>query len=230
MVERTVVSPDGMKYTFTLRDGLRWHDGHPVLAEDCIKSDKALGQGKPFWSASYGARREDRGAIEKNTFTIELVEHFGPVLDALGGHRPPFMMPARIASTPAEQQIKEIIGSGPFKFARDEWQPGEQAIYLRNPDYIPRNESPSGSTGGKNVYVNRVIWRYIPDPWDASDALARGEVDWWQQPPLEFIPKMTENPNYRSTAYILWVGKAGSDRISYMRRLTTNRPVKRSFT
>ena len=30
MVDRVVVSPDGMKYTFTLRDGLRWHDGHPV--------------------------------------------------------------------------------------------------------------------------------------------------------------------------------------------------------
>src|ERR1700730_8891672 len=35
MVDRTTVSPDGMKYTFTLRDGLRWHDGQPVLSEDC---------------------------------------------------------------------------------------------------------------------------------------------------------------------------------------------------
>ena len=31
MVDRTAVSPDGMKYTFTLRDGLRWHDGQPVV-------------------------------------------------------------------------------------------------------------------------------------------------------------------------------------------------------
>jgi len=193
MVERTVVSPDGMKYTFTLRDGLRWHDGHSVVAEDCVESIKRWGKANRFGQLLM-ARIGKIAAIDKNTFTIELVEHFGPVLDALGGHRPPFMMPARIASTPPEQQIKEIIGSGPFKFARDEWQPGEQAIYLRNSDYIPRNESPSGSAGGKNVHVNRVIWRYIPDPWDASEALARGEVDWWQQPPLEFIPKMTENP------------------------------------
>jgi peptide/nickel transport system substrate-binding protein len=41
------------------------------------------------------------------------------------------MMPARIASTSPEEQIKEIIGSGPFKFARDEWQPGEQVVYVR---------------------------------------------------------------------------------------------------
>ena len=37
MVDRTTVSPDGMKYTFTLRDGLHWHDGQPVLSEDCTE-------------------------------------------------------------------------------------------------------------------------------------------------------------------------------------------------
>jgi peptide/nickel transport system substrate-binding protein len=37
MVDRTTVSPDGMKYTFTLRDGLRWHDGQPVSSEDCVE-------------------------------------------------------------------------------------------------------------------------------------------------------------------------------------------------
>src|SRR5215831_19645318 len=37
MVDRTTVSPDGMKYTFTLRDGLHWHDRQPVLSEDCTE-------------------------------------------------------------------------------------------------------------------------------------------------------------------------------------------------
>src|SRR5436309_1999930 len=110
MVERTVISPDGMKYTFTLRDGLRWHDGHSVVAEDCVESIKRWGKANRFGQLLM-ARIGKIAAIDKNTFTIELVEHFGPVLDALGGHRPPFMMPARIASTPPEQQIKEIIGS-----------------------------------------------------------------------------------------------------------------------
>ncbi len=105
------------------------------------------------------------------------------------------MMPARIASTPADEQIKEIIGSGPFKFARDEWQAGEQAVYVRNPDYIPRDGPPSGSTGGKKVYLDKVIWRYIPDPWEAAEALTAGEVDWWQDPPLDFVPKMEQNPD-----------------------------------
>jgi hypothetical protein len=60
-------------------------------------------------------------------------------------------------SSPADQQIKEVVGSGPFKFAKDEWQPGEQVVYVRNSDYIAREEPPSGSTGGKKAYLEKVI-------------------------------------------------------------------------
>src|SRR5262249_30061637 len=76
----------------------------------------------------------------------------------------------------------------------DEWQPGEQAVYVRNPDYVPRDETPSGSSGGKKVYVDKIVWRYIPDPWEAAEDLAVGKADWWEQPPLDFIPKIEGNP------------------------------------
>jgi peptide/nickel transport system substrate-binding protein len=199
MVDRVSVSPDGMKYTFTLRDSLRWHDGQPVLSEDCVESLKRWGK-KDRFGQLLMAHTGKIAPIDKKTFTIELAERFGAVLDALGkpSSNVPFMMPARIASTPPEEQIKEIVGSGPFKFARDEWQPGEQVVYLRNPDYIPRDETPSGSTGGKKGYVDKVIWLHISDPWDAADDLAAGKVDWWEQPPLEFIPKIEQNPDLRT--------------------------------
>jgi peptide/nickel transport system substrate-binding protein len=199
MVDRTTVSPDGMKYTFTLRDGLRWHDGQPVLAEDCVESLKRWGKKPHRFGQLLMAHTAKIAPVDKTTFTLELAERFGPVLDVLGSPlRPPFMMPARIASTAPEQQIKEIIGSGPFKFARDEWQPGEQAVYVRNADYIPRDEAPSGSTGGKKVYLDKVIWRYLADPWDAAEDLAAGEVDWWELPPLDFIPKIEQNPDLQT--------------------------------
>src|SRR5205085_12413441 len=60
---------------------------------------------------------------------------------------------------------------------------------------IPREEPPSG---GKRAYVDKVIWRYVPDPWDAAEALSAGEVDWWQEPPLDFIPKIEQNPDLRT--------------------------------
>src|SRR5260370_38580217 len=103
MVDRTTVSPDGMKYTFTLRDGLRWHDGQPVLAEDCVESLKRWGK-KPYrFGQLLMAHIAKIATVDKTTFTLELAERFGPVLDVLGSPlRPPFMMPARIASTAPE--------------------------------------------------------------------------------------------------------------------------------
>jgi peptide/nickel transport system substrate-binding protein len=199
MVDRTVASPDGMKYTFTLRDGLRWHDGQPVLSEDCVESLKRWGRNDRFGQLLM-AHTARIAPVDNKTFTLELAERFGPVLDALGkpSNNVPFMMPARIAATPPGEQIKEIVGSGPFKFVRDEWQPGEQAVYVRNADYVARDEPPSGSTGGKRAYLDKVTWRYVPDAWDAAEDLATGKVDWWEQPPLDFIPKIEQTPDLQT--------------------------------
>ena len=199
MVDRTQVTEDGMRYTFTLRDGLRWHDGQPVLSEDCVESLKRWGQRDRFGRLLM-AHTGRLAAVDRKTFTLELAEPFGPVLEALGkpSSNVPFMMPARIAATPAQQQITEVVGSGPFKFATDEWKRGDQVVYVRNPDYVPRNEAPSGSAGGKKVYLDRVIWRYMPDPWAAAEALTAGEVDWWQEPPLDFFPKIEQDPDLQT--------------------------------
>ena len=62
------------------------------------------------------------------------------------------MMPERMAKTPASEQIKEYIGSGPFIFKRDEWVSGAKAVYVKNADYVPRQEKPeyfSGRQGGE---------------------------------------------------------------------------------
>src|SRR5215510_855403 len=121
MVDRTTVSEDGMKYTFTLRDGLRWHDGQPVHSEDCVESLKRWGKRDRFGRLLM-AHTAKLMPVDRKTFTLELGQRFGPVLEALG--RPssnvPFMMPARIAATPEDEQIKEFVGSGPFKFVKDD--------------------------------------------------------------------------------------------------------------
>jgi peptide/nickel transport system substrate-binding protein len=199
MVDRYAVSADGMKYAFTLRDGLRWHDGQPVRAEDCVESLKRWGK-KDRFGQLLMAHTGKIAPVDQKTFTLELAERFGAVLDALG--KPltnvPFMMPARIAATSADTQLTEVVGSGPFKFAKDEWRPGTEAVYLRNTAYVPRQEPPSGSTGGKQTHLDRVVWRYIPEPADAADALAAGDVDWWETPAIDFIPKIEQNPALRT--------------------------------
>ena len=199
MISHTGISADSMKYTFMLRDGLKWHDGKPVLAEDCVESLKRWGK-RDRLGLLLMAHTAKLAPLDEKTFTLELAERFGPVLDALAksGGNVPFMMPARIAATSADEQIKEFVGSGPFKFARDESQFGEQVVYLRNADYIPRDEAASGSTGGKMAYLDKVIWVYMPDPWEAVEALSSGEADWWEEPVIDFVPKIEQNPNLQT--------------------------------
>jgi peptide/nickel transport system substrate-binding protein len=229
MVERTTVAGDGMKYTFTLRDGLRWHDGQPVVSEDCVESLKRWGK-KDRFGQLLMARTAKIAPIAKKTFMLELAERFAPVLDALGkpSGNVPFMMPGRIASTPADEQIKEIVGSGPFKFAKDDWQPGEQTVYVRNPDYVPRDEPPSGSTGGKRAYLDKVIWRYIAEPWDAVNDLEAGEVDWWEQPPFDFIPKIEQNSDFQTFVFDP-LGTQGLLRLNWLHPPFNNKKARQAL-
>src|ERR1019366_10086222 len=99
-------------------------------------------------------------ATDARTITLKLKEPYGLAPESIGkpSSYAPFMMPRRLAETPAGQQIKEQIGSGPFKFVQAEFQPGVKAVYEKNRDYVPRKEPPSWTAGGKVVKVDRVEW------------------------------------------------------------------------
>jgi peptide/nickel transport system substrate-binding protein len=195
MVEKWASTDRGTKWSFTLRDGLKWHDGQPVVAEDAVESVKRWSKRDPLGKL-LAAHTAKIAPVDRKTFALELSQPFGPVLDALGkpSSNVPFIMPARIAATPDTEQIKDFVGSGPFRFVKDEWQPGNQVVYVRNADYVPRNDAPSGSAGGKKANLDRVVWRYIPDAATASAALEAGEIDWWENPPLDFVPRLEKNP------------------------------------
>jgi peptide/nickel transport system substrate-binding protein len=194
MVDTYTVSPDKLKYTFVLRDGLKWHDGAPVRSADCIASLKRWTKRDPLGLklAEFTASMD---AVDDKTFTITLKEPFALVLDSLGklSSNVPFMMPERIANTDAFQQITDPIGSGPFKFVKDEWVPGNKAVYIKNTDYVPRKEAPSFAAGGKVVKFDRVEWLYVPDASTATAALMAGEVDFYEQPPVDLLPVLEKN-------------------------------------
>jgi peptide/nickel transport system substrate-binding protein len=168
MIDTWEVSQDRLRYTFTLRDGLRWHDGQPVTSADVIASLKRWGQrdsqGKLLMRVTDSLQE-----VNDKTFQLLLKEPFGLVVEALAkpSSNVPFILPARVAATPPDEQIKETIGSGPFIFVKEEWQPGHRVVYVRNPDYLPRPEPASSAAGGKRVYLDRVEWLLIRStmPW-----------------------------------------------------------------
>ncbi len=194
MVDRWNASDDKLTYSFVLRDGLKWHDGQPVRAADCIASIERWGKRDTLGQKLMEAVGEMQ-AVDDKTFTIKLKSPFPLILDALGklSSNVPFMMPERLAKTDAYQQIPEAIGSGPFKFVKEEWEPGHKAVFVKNADYVPREEAPSFAAGGKVAKVDRVEWLYIPDTATAAAALNAGEVDWYEQPPADLVPVFAAN-------------------------------------
>ena len=196
MVDRYETSADKLSWTFTLRDGLEWHDGAPVTAEDCVASIKRWGARDAMGQKlmSYVA---ELAAPDVKTIRMTLKEAYGLVMQALAkpGASVPFMMPKRIAETDPQKQITEYVGSGPFIFKADEWRAGEKAVYLKNTKYKPRAEPPSGLAGGKVAKVDRVEWIWIADAQTQVNALINGEVDLLEAPPHDLLPLLAEDKN-----------------------------------
>ena len=192
MVESYQISPDRLVYTFTLRPGLKFHDGQPVTTRDVIPSIKrwmvrnTLGQ-------TLAKFVEAIEPTDDKTFVIRLKEPFGFVEMALGAFDA-VIMREKDAATDPFKAITETIGSGPFRFVRSEWNPGAKVVYEKNPDYIPRAEPADGLAGGKIVKIDRIEWTILPDPLTKSTALQQGEVDLIDQLPHDQIPILEHAP------------------------------------
>jgi peptide/nickel transport system substrate-binding protein len=198
MVDKYDLSADKLTYTMTLRDGLLWHDGKPVTAEDCVASIKRWGA-KDAMGQKMMSFVKDIVVVNDKTFRINLNAPTGLVLTGLGkpSSAVPFMMPKRVADTNPNEQISDFTGSGPFVFKRDEWKPGDKSVYVKWDKYKPRAEPASGLAGGKVVKVDRVEWKAIADQQTAANALLAGEVDYIEAPAHDLLPLLRKDSNIK---------------------------------
>ena len=195
MLEAWDTSADGLTWRFRLRPGLEFHDGTKVTAEDAVASLKRWG-GRDSLGRRLLAATATLSASDEREFVLRLSRPFGGVLEALGkpSVHVPFVMPARIANaTPPTQQVREIVGSGPFIFEREGWVPGERANFRRNPRYVAREEPANGLAGGKVAKVERVEMLTMSDPGLRVAALQTGEVDYLEYAPVDYLPRLRSN-------------------------------------
>jgi len=189
MVDSWQASADKLTWSFTLRDGLKFHDGAPVTAADVVASLKRWAMRDPLGKMLM-ADTATLEARDARTFAFVLKQPFPMILDVLGKPNAPLpvIMPARIAATPADQRIPEPIGSGPFRFVKSEWRPGNTMLLERNPDYVPRAEPPDFLAGGKRVKIDQLTLRVMPDQSTGANALIAGEIDYMQYLPFDMLP------------------------------------------
>ena len=195
MAEGHLFEDEGRTCTITLREGLKFHDGERVRAEDCVVSLRRWMRRSPMGQV-LASRTEELAALDDRRLRFRLKSRFPLLLDALAvpSNPQPFIMPARLAATDPFQQIREPTGSGPFRFVMSEFRQGARAVWERNPDYVPSPGGGSGLTAGpKIVHFDRVEWTIIPDAGTAAAALTAGEVDWLEQMPAEIQTLLGRN-------------------------------------
>jgi peptide/nickel transport system substrate-binding protein len=192
MVESHNVDQDGRLWTLTLRDGLLFHDGTPVLARDAVASLKRWGVRDSFGGALFAAI-DDLSAPSDRVLQFRLKRPFPLLPEALAKPTSflPAIMPERLAATPPTTAVQEMVGSGPYMFVAGERVPGSLAVYRRFDRYKPRNTGEVSFTAGPRVaHFSRVEWRTMPDPATAAGALRAGEVDWIEQPNIDLVGQL----------------------------------------
>src|SRR6201993_1248926 len=157
MVAGAVRDNDGNQWDLTLRDGLAFHDGTPVLARDCVATIQRWWKRNPFGDALM-QRTDEVSAVSDKVIRFRLKQPFALLPNALAEVYCA-IMPERLAKTDAMQQVSEAVGSGPFRFLAAERIPGQRVVYEKNAKYIPRKDGkPSFHAGPKIAYFDRVIW------------------------------------------------------------------------
>jgi len=192
MVAGHVVEDDGKLWRLTLRDGLTFHDGSPVLARDCVASIARWGK-RDAMGQTLMAYTDELTAPDDRTIQFRLKKPFALLPDALGkvGSSICAIMPERLAKTDPFTQVTEMVGSGPFRFKADERVVGARVVYERFAGYVPREgAAPQWTSGPKRAFIDRVEWHVIPDQATAASAMQTGEMDWWEQPPADLVPTL----------------------------------------
>ncbi len=173
LAERWEVSPDGRSYTFTLREGVRFHDGTTFESSDVVAnldyvmnpdhhSQKAVFMLGPY----LGAETPD-----VHTVILHLAEPYPPLLDSLSQVYLGIASPEALARWgPAEYQFHQV-GTGPYRFV--EYVPNDHLTLEKNPDYawapaIYRNQEP---------YFDQIVFRFYEETATRALALENGEVD-----------------------------------------------------
>ena len=199
MADGYSLSDDGRVYTIKLRDGLKFHNGEPVRAQDCAPSLARWAARETIGQTVWQYVDECKAADDK-TLVIKLKRPIGIFIDAIarGGASVAFMMPEHIAKTDPFKQIAEHIGSGPYKFLPKEFIPGAAVAYERHKEYAARQEPAEWSSGGKVAHFERIEWKIIPDTATAAAALQSGEIDWYEHCQADLLPVLRKTPTSRS--------------------------------
>ena len=195
------VSPDGLTYVFTLRQGVKFHNGRDMTPADVVASLERYR--KAGASASLIGAIDSVAATGANQVTIKLKTVQSTFLGNLSSPRAP------IAIMPASEAAKEMgkadpIGTGPYKFV--EYKPDSHVKVARFDDYKPNPayKERDGFAGAKIAYIDSVTFRFMPEAGARNAALETGQVQLNETTDGPTAKRMRGNANFQVIQVLPW--------------------------
>ena len=203
LVANWTTSSDGLTWRFTLRDGIKFHDGQPLTATDIVGSYKRA-QGLEISDLIATIRDDFMGgdfdsgwtAVNDSTWEIKLEKPANFVLESMANIYSIYnhMQPPQVWSLSNEEVNNELIGTGPFKL--DEWIPGDRTIMSRYEDYSSPSGPPSGFAGRRVPFADVTEWIFIPDTAAQVAAIRAGQLHLLTTPfGGDVAEQMKDDPN-----------------------------------
>jgi len=192
LAEGHTVSKDGLVYTFKLRQGVKFHNGKEMTAEDVVASLGRWGKQSVYGKALFAQVSEFK-ALDKYTVEMRLKEKSAIVLISLAvPNNFGAIYPKEIAEKFApEIKVTEYVGTGPFKLA--EWKPDQYIRMVRFDEYKSRSEKPNGYGGGKTAYVDEIRWVPVPEVATRVAQVETGELDFADDLNLDAYDRLKRN-------------------------------------
>ncbi|WP_368652805.1 ABC transporter substrate-binding protein [Ornithinibacillus sp. 4-3] len=175
MLAESIETDDNKTYIFNLRQGIKFHNGKEMIAEDVVASmerwmEKSSITGTIFNDATWSA-------VDDHTVLLELKEASLLVLDTLSSlKQAAAIMPKEIVESAPAEGIEEYIGTGPYQL--EEWKQ-DQYIHLKKyEDYQSLDMEASGFSGKREALIEEIYFYMVPDPSTRLSGLQTGEYDY----------------------------------------------------
>src|SRR5215470_4935380 len=130
MVEGHTTANDGKQWDLTLRDGLKFHDGSPVLARDCVATIKRWARRYPMGQALL-IRTDELSALSDRIIRFRLKKSFPLLPEALAEPQSSIMAERR-EKTAVFEKIREGMGSGRLKYGASQRIPDKRFVLKKN--------------------------------------------------------------------------------------------------
>lgn len=189
LAESYDVSEDGRTYTIRLREGVRFHNGETMDADDVVASMRSWLQRSSKAALLEGS---EFSRVDDLTVRLTVPEATSDVITQLAGPiQFAAIYPASVVESAGEEGVTEFIGTGPYRLS--EWKQDQYVQLTRFEDYSQPEGDPSGLTGRKLAIASTIDFKVIPDDTTRVAALRSGEIDVAEEVPLERYEELSSD-------------------------------------